>query len=106
MKKKSPFTELLKNETLTKDSYLFHIEHFRASEETIFLKVEVFNYKLLSIFKFKVQIDLDEDLKKLKVGGSINKVGLVNLSSKSFSQLFKDGLESAIGEGRIPFFPK
>ncbi len=105
MKKKSPFTELLKNETMTKDSYLFNIEHFRASEETIFLKIEVFNYKLLSIFKFKVQIYLDENLKKLKVGGSINKVGLVSLSSKNVFQLIKGVLENAIEDGRIPFFP-
>ena len=61
---------------------------------------------MISIFKFKIQIDLDENLKKIKVGTSINKVGLLNLSSKNFFQLIKDGAENAIGEGRFPFFPK
>ncbi len=106
MRKKSLFSELLQNESLNKDSYLFNIEHTRPSEELAFLKIEVFNNKMISIFKFKIQTYLDENLKKIQVGTSINKVGMLNLSNKNFFQLIKDGAESAIGEGRIPFLPK
>jgi len=105
MGKKSPFTELLKNEQLTKDSYLFNIEHSRVSEDRLFLKFEVFNFKKEVVFKFKIQIDMNENFKNLKVGKSTNKVGFISLSNKNFFQMFKDGIDSAIGDGRIPFLP-
>jgi len=105
MKKKSPFTELLKNEELTKDSYLFNVEHSRVSEDQLFLKFEVFNYKKELVFKFKIQIDMNENFKNLKVGKSINKVGFISLSNKNFFQMIKDGVGNAIGDGRIPFLP-
>lgn len=105
MKKKSPFTELLKNEQLTKDSYLFNIEHSRISEEIMFLSFQVFNNNQKSIFKLKVQVEITENLKNLPIGKSSNKVGLVSLSSKNFFELIKDGLGNAIGDGRIPFLP-
>ncbi|NWG28131.1 MAG: hypothetical protein HXY48_06300 [Ignavibacteriaceae bacterium] len=105
MKKKSPFTELLKDEKLTKDSYLFNIEHSRVSEEVVFLKFEVFNYQKKSIFKFKIQIALNDNLKSIEIGKSRNQVGLVNLTGKNLYQIFKGGFSTAIEEGRIPFFP-
>ena len=105
MKKKSLFTELLKNEQLTKDSYLFNIEHSRISEEIMFLKFEVFNYQKKSVFKLKVQTDIFENLKSIPVGKSTNKVGLISLTSKNFIQMIKDGIGNAVGDGRIPFFP-
>lgn len=103
MKKRSPFTEILKNERITKDSYLFNIEHSRISDEIMFLTFEVFNYNQKSIFKLKIQVDITEDLKSLPVGKSSSKVGLVSLSSKNFLELMKDGIGNAIGDGRIPF---
>ena len=105
MKKKSSFSEILKNETLTKESYLFQIEQTRAAQSIGFFKIEVFNYKKQSVFKFKIQIDLSKELQKLKIGESISKVGLVSLSNKNFYQMLKGGIENAIGEGRIPFAP-
>ncbi len=103
MKKRSPFTELLKNERITKDSYLFNIEHSRISDEIMFLTFEVFNYNQKSIFKLKIQVNITEGLKSLPVGKSSGKVGLVSLSSKNFLELMKDGIGNAIGDGRIPF---
>lgn len=103
MKKKSPFTELLKNEPLTKDSYLFNIEHSRFAEDIMFLTFEVFNNQKKSVFKLKIQVDIVEDLKSLPVGKSSGKVGLVSLSSKNFFEMMKDGIGNAIGDGRIPF---
>lgn len=105
MKKKSPFTELLKDEELTKDSYLFNIEQSRLAEDKMFLTFEVFNYQKKSVFKLKIQIDLTESLKAVPVGKSINKVGFISLSEKNFCQMVKDGVGNAIGDGRIPFFP-
>lgn len=105
MKKKSPFTELLKNELLTKDSYLFNVEHSRIAEDIMFLTFQVFNHDQKSIFKLKVQVDITETLKSLPVGKSSSKVGLVSLSSKNFFEMMKDGIGNAIGDGRIPFFP-
>jgi hypothetical protein len=105
MKKKSPFTELLKNEKLTKDSYLFNIEHSRVSEEVVFLKFEVFNYQKKSIFKIKIQIDLNDNLKSVEIGKSRNQVGMVNLTGKNIFQIFKSGISTAIEEGRLPYFP-
>lgn len=105
MKKKNPFIELLKNESLNKDSYLFQIEQSKMTEELAFLKIEVFNHKKETIFKFKIQIDITDDLKKLPVGVISNKVGLLGLSSKNLFDLMKDGVEKAIREGRIPFIP-
>lgn len=105
MKKKSPFTELLKNEQLTKDSYLFNIEHSRFAEDIMFLTFEVFNSQKKSVFKLKIQVDIIEDLKNLPVGKSSSKVGLISLSSKNFFEMMKDGIGNAIGDGRIPFLP-
>lgn len=103
MKKKALFTDLLKDEELTKDSYLFNIEHSRVSESCLFLKFEVFNYQEKSVFKLKVQIDLTEELKNIPMGKSINKVGLFTLESKNFFQILKDGIENSVSEGKIPF---
>jgi hypothetical protein len=89
----------------TKDSYLFNIEHSRVSKDQLFLKFEVFNYQKKSVFKLKVQIDMTEKFKDLVIGKSASKVGFINLSSKNFFETFKDGVESAIGDGRIPFLP-
>ena len=105
MKKKSPFTELLRNEKLSKESYLFNIEHSRVTEDIIFLKFEVFSYQKKSVFKLKLQIDINDNLKNIPVGKSISKVGLVSLSNRNFIQMFKDGVGNAVGDGRIPFFP-
>lgn len=105
MKKKSPFTELLKNEIISKESYLFQIEQIKVSEQTYFFRLEVFDSKQKSILKLKLQIEPDENLKKLKMGSSISKVGLFSLASKNIFQLVKDGLGNAIGEGRLPFLP-
>jgi len=105
MKKKSPFTELLKDEKLTKDSYLFNIEHSRISEDQLFLTFEVFNHKKELVFKFKIQIDVTENFKTLGVGKSSNKVGLISLSNKSFFQIVKEGIENAVADGRVPFLP-
>jgi hypothetical protein len=44
-------------------------------------------------------------LKNIPIGKSINKVGLVSLSSKSLFEMFKDGIGNAITEGRLPYFP-
>ena len=105
MKKKSPFTELLKDEKLTKDSYLFNIEHSRVSEDVLFLKFEVFNYQKKSIFKLKIQIPMNENLNNIQIGKSLSRVGLVNITGKNFFQSIRDGFQSAVGDGRIPFFP-
>lgn len=105
MKKKSPFSYLLKNEKLSKESYLFQLEHIKKSTNLFFLKLEIHNYKQELVFKFKIQIEPDNNLKKLKSGQSISKVGLISWSNKNTFQLIKDGLENAVGEGRIPFLP-
>jgi hypothetical protein len=105
VKKKSPFSDLLKSEKLSKESYLFQLEHLKVSTNLFFLKLEVHNYKQELVFKFKIQIEPDNNLKKLKSGQSISKVGLISWSNKNAFQLIKDGLENAVGEGRIPFLP-
>ena len=98
--------ELTENEIIDKDSIIFIIEHKKISSQVAFLRFEVLDNKKKSLFLFKIQVDIDEKLAKMKNGEIKTQVGLFKLQSKSFFSTLKGGIDSAISDGRLPFFPK
>lgn len=110
MDKSALINALLEGEKPSKQTYIFAWENQRVTEQLGFFKLEVLDHNREIIFKFKIQIDISSEKNKLEyskipIGGSQINVGMVELESKSFFGKLKEGIESAISNGKIPFLP-
>lgn len=110
MDKSQLIKSLLDGEKPSKQTYIFAWENKKVTETLGFFKIEVMDTKQEILFKFKIQIDLTteknkSDYAKIPIGSSEVYVGLVELESKSFFSKIKEGIESAISSGKIPFLP-
>jgi hypothetical protein len=109
MNKKSLIKNLLKDEILNKESYVFSLEYHKLTDKIGFFKLEAFDASAEKIiFKFKIQVDPSspenaKSFASLKDGEENIQVGLVQLESKSLFSKFKEGITGSLGEGRIPF---
>jgi hypothetical protein len=110
LEKSSLIDALLEDESITKDTYIFCLEHHKISDAQGFLKFQVLNSEKQVVFNFKILQDLTDPnmqnvYNKIRIGDKKATVGLIQLESKSFFQIIKEGAETAVKEGRLPFIP-
>lgn len=121
--KRELIKKLIEDEPEEDQRFIFVIEYQKINETLGFMKFEVFD-KEKTVFRIKIQQDITQinpagptkktflsanspqnqfNWSSLKVGEKKFVVGLVDLEAKGIFDKIREGIETSMEEGRIPF---